>query len=99
MPAMGRIPHVRSLLSDPLYGLRRRIERVDDRLDLLGGPSAPSSGIAISRAKAVMLETPGMLVRMAKRSARLAFASIIWRIAASTVAICRSILLLDKGAY
>jgi hypothetical protein len=43
--------------------------------------SAPSSGIAISRAKAVMLETPGMLVRMAKRSARLAFASIIWRIA------------------
>jgi hypothetical protein len=40
----------------------------------------------------------GMLVWMAKRSARLAFASIIWRIAASTVAICRSICS-DKGAY
>jgi hypothetical protein len=36
---MGRIPHVRSRLSDPLYGLRRRIERVDDRLDLLGVPA------------------------------------------------------------
>jgi hypothetical protein len=34
-----------------------------------------------------MLETPGMLVRMAKRSERLASASTIWRIAASTVAI------------
>ena len=28
----------------------------------------PSSGIAISKAKAVMVETPGMLVRMSKRS-------------------------------
>ena len=43
----------------------------------------PSSGIAIS-AKAVMV-MPGMLIRMAKRSARLTFASIIWRMAASIV--------------
>src|ERR1700722_1862321 len=44
----------------------------------------PSSGIAISKAKAVMLDRPGMLIRMAKRSARLSSASTIWRIAAST---------------
>src|SRR5258708_21180084 len=49
----------------------------------------PSSGIAISKTKAVRVDTPGMLIRMAKRSARLASASTIWRIAASTVAICR----------
>jgi hypothetical protein len=37
----------------------------------LGGFEGASSGIAISKAKAVMLDTPGMLIRMAKRSARL----------------------------
>ena len=58
----------------------------------LAGFEEPSSGIAISKAKAVMLDTPGsMLIRMAKRSARLSSASTSWRIAASTVAICRSI--------
>jgi hypothetical protein len=56
--------------------------------------SAPSSGNSISRAKAVMLDTPGMLVRMAKRSERLASASTIWRIAASTVAIFEALSIL-----
>ena len=47
----------------------------------------PSSGISISKAKAVIRETPGMLVRMAKRLASSASASMKARMAASMAAI------------
>jgi hypothetical protein len=81
----------REWMSDRSNALCRAIGAGPARLAAWPASRAPSSGIAISKAKAVVLETPGMLVGMAKRSERLASASTNERIAASTVAICRSI--------
>src|SRR5580692_4050101 len=61
------------------------------RLAACRASRVPSSGISISKAKAVICETPGMLVRMAKRLASSALASMKARMAASMAAIWRSI--------
>ena len=53
-----------------------RLAPIQPRVNRLAGFEGAELGISISRAKAVMLDRPGMLIRMAKRSERLAWASI-----------------------
>ena len=80
-------------MNDRSNALTVRRSAMPARLDTAGPASgAPSSGIAISKAKAVMLDTPGNADQDGEAiGPRPRLLRQCWRIAASTVASFRSI--------